>query len=79
MMSTVQTRVRIPSDAQRFWEMRAKITIFYTVVVQNIENGKLPRHVDSIDAGLNRESQYVPRFFLSELRCLISYLIIQTF
>ena len=42
-----------------------KINIFYTVLVQNIENGKLHRQVDSVDAGFNRESQQVPRFFLS--------------
>ena len=38
--------------------MQAKITIFYTVLVQNIENGKLLSKVDSIETGLNRERQY---------------------
>ena len=37
--------------------MYAKINIFYTVLVQNIENGKLHRQVDSVYAGLNRESK----------------------
>ena len=53
-------RVRASWAAKRFREMHAKINIFYTVLVQNIENGKLHRQVDSVDA-----RQYVPHFFLS--------------
>ena len=41
----------------RFRQMNAKINIFYTVLVQNIENGKLHRQVDSVDGRLNWESQ----------------------
>ena len=33
------------------------VTVGDAVVVQNIENGKLHRQVDSVDAGLNRDSQ----------------------
>ena len=50
--------------AKHFRQMHAKINIFYTLLVQNIENGKLHRQVDSVDTGLNRESKsYI--FFLS--------------
>ena len=57
--------VRLSSAAKLFRRIYAKINIFYMVLVQNIENGKLHRQVDSVDAGLNRDSQQVPRFFLS--------------
>ena len=50
-------RVRASWVAKRFRQMHAKINIFYTVLVQNTENGKLHRQVDSVDAGLNRDSQ----------------------
>ena len=49
--------VRISCAAKRFRQMHAKKNIFYTLLVQNIENGKLHRQVDSVDAGLNRDSQ----------------------
>ena len=49
--------VRVSSAAKRFRQMHEKINILYTVLVQNIENGKLPRWVNSVDAGLNRESK----------------------
>ena len=49
--------VRVSSAAKRFRQMQAKIGIFYTVLVQNIKNWKLHRQVDSVDAGLNRDSQ----------------------
>ena len=45
-------RVRVSSAAKLFRHMHAKINIFYTVLVQNIENGKLHRQVDSVEAGL---------------------------
>ena len=51
------TRVRTLWTAKHFRQMLAKINIFYTVLVQNIENGKLHRQVDSVEAGLNRDSQ----------------------
>ena len=50
--------------------MHAKINIFYTVLVQNIENGILHRQVDSVDAGLNRESKYHVSFSLRSLYCI---------
>ena len=50
-------RVRVSSAAKRFRQMHEKINIFFIVLVQNIENGKLHRQVDSVDAGLNRESK----------------------
>ena len=46
-------------SSQHFRQMQAKINIFYTVLVQKIGNGKIHRQVDSVDAGLNRVSQYV--------------------
>ena len=49
--------VRVASAAKLFRQLHAKINIFYIVLVQNIENGKLHRQVDSVDAGLNRDSQ----------------------
>ena len=49
--------VRVSSAAKLFRQMHAKINIFYTVLVQNIENGKLHRQVDSVDARLNRDSE----------------------
>ena len=49
--------VRVPSAAELFRQMHAKINIFYIVLVKNIENGKLHRQVDSVEAGLNRDSQ----------------------
>ena len=50
-------RVRTSWAAKRFRQMHAKINFFCTVLVQNIENGKLHRQVDSVDALLNRDSQ----------------------
>ena len=47
----------IPCGAKHFSQMHAKMNIFYTLLIQNIENGKLHRQVDSVDAGLNRDSQ----------------------
>ena len=38
--------------AKHFRQMHAKMNIFYTLLIQNIENGKLHRQVDSVDAGL---------------------------
>ena len=49
--------VRVSWAAKHFRQMHAKINIFYTVLVQNIENWKLHRQVDSVDAGVNRDSQ----------------------
>ena len=49
--------IRVPSAAEPIRHMHAKINIFYIVLVQNIENVKLHRQVDSVDAGLNRDSQ----------------------
>ena len=49
--------VRVPSAAKLFRQIHAKINIFYVVLVQNIENGKLHRQDDSVEAGLNRDSQ----------------------
>ena len=49
--------VRVSSAAKIFRQMHAKIDIFYTVLVQNIENRKLNRQVDSVDVGLNQDSQ----------------------
>ena len=37
--------VRVSSAAKLFRQMHAKINIFYTVLVQNIENGKLDRQL----------------------------------
>ena len=50
-------RVRVSSAAKLFRQMHDKINIFYTVLVQNIENGKLHRQVDLVDAGINRNRQ----------------------
>ena len=47
----------IPCAAKDFRQMHAKMNIFYTLLIQNIENWKLHRQVDSVDAGLNRDSQ----------------------
>ena len=47
----------IPCGAKHFRQMHAKINIFYALLIQNIENGKLHRQVDSVDAGFNRDSQ----------------------
>ena len=52
-----QARVRVSWAAKCFRHMHAKINIFYTVFIQNIENGKLLGQVDSVDGGLNRESK----------------------
>ena len=49
--------VRALWAATQFRQFHGKINIFYTVLVQNIENGKLHRQVDSVYAGLNRDSQ----------------------
>ena len=54
---THTAHVRVSSAAKLFRQIHAKINIFYTVLVQNIENGKLHREVDSVDARLNRDSQ----------------------
>ena len=54
---THTARVRVSSAAKLFRQMHAKINIFYTVLVQNIENLKLHRQVDSVDTGLNQDSQ----------------------
>ena len=50
-------RVRASLAAKRLRQMYAKINIFYTVLVQNTENGKLHRQVNSVDAGLDQDSQ----------------------
>ena len=50
--------------------MHAEINIFYTVLVQNIENGILHRQVDSVDIGLNRESKSHVFFSLRSLYCI---------
>ena len=50
-------RVRATWAAKHFRQMHVKINIFYTVLVQNIENRKLHRQVDSVDAGLNQDRQ----------------------
>ena len=63
-------RVRGSSAAKRFRKMHEKINIFYTVLVQNIENGKLHRQVDSVDAGLNRESKSQVFFSVRSLYCI---------
>ena len=47
----------IPCGTKHFRQMHAKMNIFYTLLIQNIENGKLHRQVDSVHAGLNRDSQ----------------------
>ena len=47
----------IPCGAKHFRQMHAKMNIFYTLLIKNIENGKLHMQVDSVDAGLNRDSQ----------------------
>ena len=58
LTDTLTASVRVSSAAKLFFrQMHAKINIFYTVLVQNIENGKLQRHVDSVDAWLNWDSQ----------------------
>ena len=49
-------RVRTSRAVKRFRQMHSKINIFYTMLVQNMENGKLHRQVDSVDAGLNRNA-----------------------
>ena len=36
----------IPGAAKRFRQMHGKMNIFYTLLIQNIENGKLHRQVD---------------------------------
>ena len=51
------TYVRVSSAAKLFRQMHAKINIFYIVLVQNTENWKLHRQVDSVDARLNWDSQ----------------------
>ena len=37
--------VRVSSASKRFRQMHEKIKIFYTVLVQNIENGRLHRQL----------------------------------
>ena len=62
--------VLVSSAAKRFKQMHEKIGIFYTVLVQNIENGKLHRQVDSVDTGLNRESKSSVFFSVRSLYCI---------
>ena len=62
--------VRVSWAAKRFRQMHGKINILYTVLVQNIENGKLHRQVDSVDAGLNWESKSHVFFSLRSLYCI---------
>ena len=62
--------VRVSWAAKRFRQMHAKMNIFYTVLVQNIENWKLHRQVDSVDAGLNRESKSHVFFSVWSLYCI---------
>ena len=72
-MSKIDIRtalVRVSSASNRFRQMHEKIYISYTVLVQNIENGKLHRQVDSVDAGLNRESKYHVFFSVWALYCI---------
>ena len=54
---THTARVRVSSPGKLFRQMHVKINIFYTELVQNIENGTLQRQVDSVETGLNRDSQ----------------------
>ena len=68
-MDSHTAHVRVSWAAERFIQMHASINIFYTVVVQNIENWKSHRQVDSVDAGLNRESKS-HIFFLSAVTLL---------
>ena len=56
-MGNHTARVQVSWAAKSFRQMHAKINISYTVLVQNIENGKLHKQVNSVDAGLNRESK----------------------
>ena len=60
-MDSQTARVRVSWAAKRFRQMHANI--FFTVLVPNIENGKLLRQVGSVDTGLKRVSQKVPHFF----------------
>ena len=71
MLETVShtVRIRVSWAEKRFRQMHAKINILYTLLVQNIENGKLHRQVDSVDAGLNRESKSHVFFSLRSLSC----------
>ena len=56
-MDSRTAHIRIPSSAKCFRQMHSKINIFYTVLVQKMENSKLHGQVDSVDAGLEWESQ----------------------
>ena len=56
-MDSRTARVRALWAAKRYRQMHEKKNIFYTVLVQNHENGKLDRQVHLVDAGLNRDSQ----------------------
>ena len=49
--------IRVSLAAKLFRQMHAKINLFYTVLVQNMENGKLHRQVESVHTGLNRDNQ----------------------
>ena len=62
--------VRVSWAAKSFRQMHAKINIFYTVLVQNTENWKLHRQIDSVDAGLNRESKSHDFFSVWSLYCI---------
>ena len=63
-------RVRVSSAAKHFRQMHEKMNIFYTLLVQNIENGKLHMQVDSVDAGLNLESKSHVFFSLRSRYCI---------
>ena len=56
-------RVRVSWAAKHFRQMHAMINIFYAVLVQNKENGKLYRQVDSVDAGLKCDMAVSPTSF----------------
>ena len=62
--------IRESSAAKRFRQIHEKINIFYTVLVHNLENLKLHRQVDSVDAGLNRESKCHVFFSVRSLYCI---------
>ena len=69
-MDSHAVSVRVSWAAKHFRQMHAKINIFYTVLVQNIENWKLHRQVDSVDPGLNRESKSRVFFSVRSLYCI---------
>ena len=67
---TQTTHVQFPPAAKLFRQLNAKNNIFCTVLVQNIENGKLHRQVDSVDTWLNRESKSHVFFSVRSLYCI---------